>query len=222
MKKLTLIVGLMCFAATCSATGDDELGVTLKVGSTGVGIDVSYSLFEKLNLRVGYSRFDHSSDVDDTDVTYDAKLTMSSANLLFDWHPFANGFRLSAGLSYYLDNEVTGRAVPAPGQTFTVNDAVYSLSELTSLQVRVEMQSFSPYIGIGWGNPVGDGRWSFSLDAGYTKIGPVDVGIGYTCVDPIVCASIAANVQAEIEQLEDDVDDFRYWPVLTIGLAYKI
>lgn len=222
MKKLILIVGLMGIAGTCSAADDDELGVGFKIGTIGYGIDVSYALSEKLNLRGGYSTFRYNKDVHDTDVSYKAKFKMNSANLLLDWHPFANGFRLSGGLSYFLDNKLTGDAVPAAGQTFTVNDVVYNASDLTSLRVEVKFKSISPYIGIGWGNSVGTGHWSFSADAGVIKIGSASVGIDYTCLDALLCASIDADVQAEIAQLEDDVEDFKWWPVLSIGFAYKI
>ena len=222
MRKLTWIVGLMWFAGMCSAADSDELGVALKVGTIGLGVDLSYSLYDKVNLRGGYSRIDRKRNVNETGVSYKAELAMSSATLLLDWHPFANGFRLTGGVSYYPDNQVTGSAVPVAGQTLTVNDVVYDSSDLTSLDVAVELKSFSPYIGVGWGNSVGDGHWSITLDAGFTKVGPAHVGVGYTCIDPVLCASIDADVQAEIAELEDDISDFTWWPVLSIGFAYKI
>ncbi len=227
MQKSVLIAALLCFAGTCSAADENngkighKFGIGAKIGTIGYGIDMSYSLSEKVNLRGGFSTFEYDKDVDDTDLSYEAQFKMNSANLMLDLHPFANGFRITGGVAYYLDNELTGLAIPGAGLTYTLNDVVYSVADLASLEVGFDFRSVSPYVGIGWGNAATYSGFGFAIDVGVINIGSSDIRMDYSCISPLLCAAIDADIQAEILQLEDDIKDFEWWPVLSVGFTYR-
>jgi hypothetical protein len=76
-----------------------------------------------------------------------------------------------------------------------------------------------PYLGLGWGNAVdNDKRWGISLDVGVYYQGEPEVTL--TQVGGTLAVS-AADLAAEEKQLEDELDDFEFYPVATLGLHYR-
>ena len=222
MKTLKSLALASFFALPSISYAEIDLGVGLKVGTQGLGLELTYPLTETLNIRGGYYYFEFDEDLDDTDVTYDAELDLTNVSLLFDWHVFNGGFRLTAGLVSYSEGSFNGTAKPAAGATYTFNGVTYSASDVTDVKASVEFGSTAPYIGFGWGDAVGSGNWAFMLDIGLINLDGADVAVDYQCnVGPAVCDPLGADIQAEIDELEDDANDLEWWPVINLGIAYK-
>lgn len=95
-----------------NAQSASDFAVTPKVGTTGVGLDLSYNVAPSFTARLGWSGYNFNSNIDKDGVKYDGKLKMNNLNLLADWFPFeSSGFRVTAGL-YYNGNkfDATGRS----------------------------------------------------------------------------------------------------------------
>ncbi|MFM7372109.1 MAG: hypothetical protein ACKO2Z_30855, partial [Sphaerospermopsis kisseleviana] len=76
--------------------------------------------------------------------------------------------------------------------------------------------SVAPYLGIGWGNAVKSGnRWGFSANLGVMFAGSPKVELTAPAY------ILAADVEAERKQLEDDLDWLNIYPVLSLGLSYQ-
>lgn len=73
-----------------------------------------------------------------------------------DYYPFAGGSRLSAAYVQN-NNELNLLAVPTGG-TFDLNDTAYPATDVKSLRMQVSYPGSGGYLGLGWGNPVGDGK----------------------------------------------------------------
>ena len=75
----------------------------------------------------------------------------------------------------------------------------------------VDWSSLAPYVGMGFGNAMNDGRWSFAFDLGVMFTGLLDFA-----------RSGAAHLQVrEPFNPEDPFSDVKYYPVLSLGLAYR-
>ena len=74
---------------------------------------------------------------------------------------------------------------------------------------------------MGWGNALGeDKRWGFVFDLGVVFQGSPDADLtatGPLASDPTFLAELAKEEQ----QLQDEVDDYEYYPVVSIGVTYK-
>ncbi|ANB01867.1 hypothetical protein [Ectothiorhodospira sp. BSL-9] len=210
LAVVVMSVGLLTAGGAAQA-GSFALGA--KVGTTGLGLEGTYGLRENVNLRGGLYGFTYSTDVEETDVDYDADLKLRSAALLADWHPFNGGFRLSAG-AYYNGNELTGKA---QGELDIGDDGPYQ----GSLDATIDWRSFAPYLGIGYGNAVQGGRWSFAFDAGVMFTGSPDVSLKGRVNDPALQDEFDQDVRREQEELQDDLDDFKYYPVVSLGVTYR-
>ncbi|TVQ74762.1 MAG: hypothetical protein EA372_01540 [Chromatiaceae bacterium] len=213
LAVVVMSVGLLTAGGAAQA-GSFALGA--KVGTTGLGLEGTYGLRENVNLRGGLYGFTYSTDVEETDVDYDADLKLRSAALLADWHPFNGGFRLSAG-AYYNGNELTGAA---RGE-LDIGDGTQTYDG--SLDATIDWRSFAPYLGIGYGNAVQGGRWSFAFDAGVMFTGSPDVSLRgqVETDDDGVRQQFREDVREEERELQDDLDDFKYYPVVSLGVTYR-
>jgi hypothetical protein len=182
---------------------------------------MSLQMLPTLNARLGIQGFSYDEDGIETDnVNYDADLKLFSGLLTADWFPFHGGFRLSAGLlANGNELDLTGR--PSAGSTFNINGVPFAAAEVGSLQGNVDFNSIAPYLGIGWGNPFSSGgNWSFNCDLGVAFQGSPDVTL--TANGPAANNSdFLANLEAERRDLENEVDDFQYYPVVSLGITYR-
>ena len=146
MRKL----GVVLFAGVL-ITGSMSLadagggGVSAKIGTPGVGVDVTIGVNERLSVRGTLNWFSYEYDdieFDDVDDASDgaipdeaeqvvdkitAELDLLSFGVLVDWHPWANGFRLTGGIMVNL-NEASLSV--EPGDTIEIDGTEYTLLSL--------------------------------------------------------------------------------------------
>ncbi len=223
MKKLVLPLATAAALAALSANVQADVALYAKGGTLGLGAGVGITLTENLYARVGYNAYNFDKDIDDTDVSYDGEIDLKSGELLLDWHPFAGSFRVTAG-AYLNKNEVSAKGKPTNG-TYEINDVEYDAADVGSLNANIDFKNVSPYIGIGWGNVLDKaGHFTVTADIGALYQGSPDVKANVTCgptLDAATCAQLQSDVAAEATELEEDVESFKWWPVISLGLAYR-
>jgi hypothetical protein len=201
----------------------DDLGVSVKGGTLGFGVDVSKSFSDSLGARIGLNGYNYSTTKAESGVDYDFKLKLGSVSLLADWYPFQGTFRTSAGL-FYNNNKASLNAKPSSG-TYTINNVSYTAAEVGSLNGEMTFNKAAPYIGIGWGNPVAKEKtWGFVADIGVLFQGSPKFALDVTCgaaVDAATCTQLKADAAAERTQAESDLKSFSWYPVVSIGVSYK-
>jgi hypothetical protein len=199
--------------------------ITPEVSTLGIGASVTKSITPNFNARVGINAFGVDADITETDVTYKGDVNLSNISTVIDYYPFQNsGFRLTGGLVFQ-DNNVKGTGTPT-NNTITIGDDTYTSNDLQSVDAKASFtNSVAPYLGIGWGNPVKPGRrWAFSFNLGvmFTGSSEVDITPNFAPgANQAVKDEINASIQKEINQLEDDLDGFNIYPVLSLGVSYQ-
>ncbi len=206
-----LALALMLGTGTAQAAGPFALGV--KAGTTGLGVEGTLGMTDRVNLRATVTGFDYSTDLEEDDIEYDGTLKLRSAGLLADWYPFGGRFRLSAG-GFYNGNEFSGSA---RGE-LDVGDNTYDDARLDA---EVDWRSFAPYLGIGWGNAVAGGRLTLTSDIGVLFTGSPSVSVDGTTGDANVDDQFRDDLREEERSLEDDLDSVQYYPVISISLNYR-
>jgi hypothetical protein len=210
---------LFAAAALGAAGSSHAAGIGLRAGTTGVGGDVAFSLVPTLSARIGYSGLSYSTTVDVTDVKYDTKLRLSNLNLLLDWSPLGP-FRLTGGLIIN-DNKADVTGQPSGG-TYTINGIAYPAAAIGSLGGTVQSGNrAAPYLGIGYGNVAGAGV-NFYFDLGVMFQGTPSASLSVTCSAALTaaqCNELRSNVAAEQVQLQNDIRNFKYYPVANIGVT---
>ena len=220
LMRVLCAVGLLSYGAMASA----DVGVSLKAGTLGAGLDFNIGLTDTLNLRLGYATYDHDDTIEDTDVVYDAELKLRNATALLDWHAFDGGFRFSFG-AVGAGTEIDVVGTPSSG-TYEIGDRIFTAAEVGSLTGKVEMgNSVAPYVGIGWGNTVDQGgRVTFLFDLGAVYTGSPEVNLTARCgaaVPTARCAQLQQEVDREEAEISEDATIYEWYPVISLGLAIR-
>lgn len=223
MKRISRILVLLALCslntAVNAAPGDAAIG--LKAGTLGAGVEVTFEVADRINMRVGGNYFKLGSEVDVEGNDYDLDVKLNSFTALGDWFVTDSSFRVTAGLVLN-NNGLNGSALPS--NSYEIDDVIYSSAEVGDLNAEVDFRSIAPYLGIGWGNPLADDSdWSFSLDLGVIFAGKPRLDItstgGTLSDDPTLLENIA-----QVEQDFRDTDEINYlkfYPVISVGLNYR-
>jgi hypothetical protein len=198
-------------AALAAAMGATQAaGVGVRAGTTGLGADVGWGLAPTLGARVGLSGMNVNTDVDTSDVRYNAKAKLLNLNGFLDWSPLGP-FRITGGFIAN-NNKVDLNGEPNAGSSIPQG------SSLTG-QVKPD-KSFAPYLGVGYGNVWTKGV-NFYFDLGVMFQGSPQVSLSLNCgtANPAECATAQAEVEAERQRVQDKVDKYKYYPVLNLGIT---
>ena len=204
-----IVVAGLCLTGFADEEGAARFGIGIKAGTPGAGVELSMPFTSNFGGRLGFNYFTYSYDTTQEGIDYDADLTLLSIAALIDWHPTGGSFRVSGGVIYN-GNEVEGKAS---------GDLKIGENEYTDVKAKakVDFDDIAPYVGIGWDTSFGAERqWGFICDIGVIYHGTPNVSFTATGtgIDP-------ADVQEEKKELEDNIEDFRFYPVITLGLIYK-
>lgn len=196
-----------------------DVGVGAKLGTLGVGVELTKDFMPTVNGRVGLNVLNLARDGAEDGVDYNIDLELSSILMVLDWHPFSGGIRLSAGAAYN-NNELSLVAKPT-NTSYTIGNTTYTPTEVGSLRGTVMFDDVTPYLGIGWGNAVSkDDRFTFALDIGVLFQGTTESKLtadGTLATDPTFQAELAQ----EQKNLNDALDAFEMYPVIALGFAYR-
>ena len=221
MKAKILVVALCgVFATAAQAEG---VAVYINGGTTGFGLGLAGNLSESVTGRIGFNTWSKSVTQNDTDGNYNLDLKLQTINLLADWYPFSGTFRTTLGLISN-GNKATVTATPSAGGTYEFNGHTYDSTQFGSYTGEMKFNSTAPYLGVGWGNPVArDKTWGFVMDLGVMFQGSPKVTSTATCGALTVpeCQTFQDDVAASTATLESDTSDFKYWPVISIGVSYN-
>jgi hypothetical protein len=217
MKKMVVFAMVLVLGTTAAQVLAGGVATGVKIGTLGIGADVTVGLHERLNLRVNgnYLNFGYDDTIDDIDFELD--LDFKSAIGMLDWHPFANGFRISAG-AIYNGNQIELTATPTEPEK--IGDNEYPPELIGDLEGELEFENVAPYVGIGFGHAVGENqRLSFIFDLGVI-FQSYEVSLDAT--GPAAqLPQFQQDLQREEDDIQEDLDGFKIYPVLSFGIAYK-
>ena len=219
MRKLLIsaaVLPLLTFPGVAPA--DTSLGI--RGGTLGGGVELSYALSQRAAVRLNADRYNRTQSSTQDNIQYDMKLKLQTASLLGDLFPFANNFRISAG-AMFNGNKLTLKGQPTGG-TFTINDVTYNAADVGSLDATVKFKKAAPYFGIGYGRPINSGL-SLIFDLGVVFQGSPKSKIDATCgaaTLPATCSQLQSDAAAEQSKLDDSLHKFKYYPLISLGLAY--
>lgn len=217
-----LVTGALLQTNTAMAGGS----VVGKVSTLGVGLEYVHPINDKLAIGVGVNGLSYDNSLEESDIDYDATLDMQSFSLIGDYHPFSNGFRLSAGILQN-GNEFSLVGTPVGNETVEINGSSYTAADVGSLEGKLGFKSTAPYLGLGWGHAPKAGKgWAFDADVGVLFHGKPEASLTATCGsaftnDVAGCNTFLSNVSAEENSFKSDTEDFDIMPVISIGASYR-
>ena len=226
MKKITL--SILFIASLMHA--ETPIALSAKVGTLGFGIDVTTNLMPSLNLRANINKGKVDFPSQDSDLTGKGIFELESAGVLLDYHPFENGFRLSSGL-YYSNNKMD---ISKSGveNNILIGKHYYDLTTESKTEFSIDMSGVAPYVGIGWGDSIAESKaWSFTVDVGVLYQGSVDASISMSGsakehksgkkINLKTDKTFLKDVKAEEYDTAHEMKGLEWYPVLSVGVAYR-
>jgi len=207
-KRIALAVAGLMLAWSVAGYAQGGPAVGAKIGTLGFGLEAGMGFTDSIGGRLGLNYMTLGRDAKESDIEYDVDLDFMSVTALLDWHPFKGGFRVSGGLLYN-GNEFTG---DAEGELDVGDGGPYPDA---TLKAKIDFNNIAPYLGIGWDTSFGkEKQFGFICDLGIVFQGSPKVSLTGTGVP-------ADELAKEEKELKDALEDFKFWPVISVGLIYR-
>ncbi len=210
---ISLLAGIGGLPADAQEVSRKQFAVGATAGTLGIGAEASYLAYDYLAVRAAVTGLTFNAgeavsyfggEPSDADYNFDA--SGMTAGLLFDLHPFADGWRLTAGVRY-MDvelNAVNNNGATLGTQTFTA-------AQIGSLSTSIRNSNpAAPYLGFGYdaAHYLRDGsRFTLGFEVGALYAGQPDVKLSTTINTAL---GLDAAVAAEEKTIRDSLKQF-YW-----------
>ncbi len=216
MKSVSAFACVLLLAASPAALADNDFGIGVKVGTLGLGVEGTWRPLPYMDVRVGANNYDYDDDGSQAGVNYDATLNLdtlyATANFRFPLSPF----RVTAGV-YSNGNELN--MVSADSLTFDIGGTTYTSAEVGTLASKTSFSDSAPYVGVGYDFSL-LGKVGLNLDFGVLWQGDPEVTLtsdGLLASDP----QFQAALETERRELQNEVKDYKAWPVVTLGFVFN-
>jgi hypothetical protein len=206
-RNLSMAAGLLASVMAATVQANDALGLSMagKAGTLGYGAELGYRFNDYLALRAGLNKgsFGYSATYSGTDYNY----TMDFDNIpvSMDWYVLGGTFRVTGGIVSN-SNKLTGIS------SGTAN--IGGIITTTTVTTETRFAKTSTYLGFGWGAlPSASKGFGMSFDVGVMGQGSPTTTITAPGVPP-------ANIAAEEASINDELKNYKYWPVVSVGIGY--
>jgi len=195
-------------------------GLGLSGGTTGIGPIAGFPVSEEVSIRLGMGFLSLDRDQDVDTLTYDMEIGLRWFPVLLDYNPHGGLIRLSGGLMF---NGSSADASYVPEVTVELGGHTYTPEDVGEVVGEIQMQPVSPYLGVGLGKPSGGSpgmRFLLDLGVAFTSF---DVSLGHQGGDlpAELEEQLDEDLAMEADSLQNALDDFQMYPVLSAGLMYS-
>ena len=202
-------------AAVGTASADNNFGFGVKAGTLGLGVEGTWRPLPYLDLRFGANQYDYSDTGTQANILYDSELNLETLYLTGNFRFPLSPFRVTAGV-YSNGNEIN-MVSGDNGAIIIVGGDLYPSAAVGTVTSRAYFDSTSPYLGVGYDFSL-FGKVGMNLDFGVLWQGSPNVDIG---VDGILAddPTFQASLEAERLELEEEISDYKAWPVVSLGFV---
>ncbi len=196
------------------------VGITARVGTLGIGVDVAKSLSPQFDARLGFNFGSVGFNRTDSGISYDSQLNLSSVQLFGDYYLFGgSSFRVTGGLVAQ-NNRFSVTSKPNGNGTYTIDNQSYSANQVGNLTGEFKYaNSISPYLGIGLGHSTTEG-FGFNADLGVMFTGSPKVTLNASNPAFNNNPTTRGAIDNQARQTENDLKGFNIYPVLSVGVSY--
>lgn len=222
MTKFTRNATLVALLMAASGTASADFGVGFKAGTLGLGVEGRWSPLPWLDVRMGANQFDYDTSGSQAGINYDATFALDNYYLTGNFRFPLSPFRVTAG-AFSNGNEVQMASLDTAGADFTIGNDTFSAADVGQLQSVTSFDSTSPYVGVGYDFEI-FGKVGLNLDFGVLWQGEPGVTLiatGFDNAPQSVQNQLGPALEAERIEIEDEVSDYKAWPVLSLGFVYN-
>jgi hypothetical protein len=205
------------------------LSVGVDAGTLGLGASVSWRFSDHFGIRGGINFLKIESEAEDAadidiEGEFDAELRLLGTPVGVDFFPWRDrSFRMTLGVLINKNRVKVSADPDLPGETTVyINDNPYDAFNEQGVNIEVDQQTLAPYFSIG-GNFYFDQakRWSLAGELGVAYTGSPEAAI--TVGNPVTTASpgFQADRAAEESELENKMEDYKFYPIIKLGVNFS-
>lgn len=213
LKAFGLIAAIAAAVSSPAMAEDGKIGVGVTGGTLGIGPEVSIAASDSVAIRGNATFLSVSRGFNSSDIDYEGTAKLGSYGLMLDYHIGGGGFRLSAG-GRINNNHADIKATPTAA--VGINGTVYQPAAIGTISGRGDFKSFAPALTLGYAGNLKKGL-KFGFEAGALFQGSARI----KSFDASGGGVLVADLEAERQSLQDDVDDFKIYPILQLSFGYR-
>lgn len=220
LKQFSAVLAVSTMLSSSALADKAFVAVGLNLSTTGIGAEARTPIADGFYGRIGANYFKYSRSFTDGEIKLKGDLTLLSAPIMLDWHPFDySGFRLSAGVAYN-GNKVKANGTAAQGAR--INNKYFTSAEVGSVTAELTL-----------GNAIA-GVASLGYDSSFVSNGPLsfhfELGAMYTGKPKLSVSSTGIGGDAFLKEYRKDADKsfkniekyLKFYPILKVGVKYAI
>ena len=222
MRRTALFIAAAFVLAAVPTAVSAQLGIGARIGTLGVGADVTYGITNRIALRGGIGVIPIEPEGDFTDVSYKIEPPSPLSTIGIDFY-LTSGLRLIGGVLFGTkETNITGQFT---GQV-VVGDETFDGSDVGQLLGLVESSSAAPFAGIGLGKGLVPGiNLTFDFGVAFLK----EPSLTLSATGPLATenspegSAFRAALQREQVNIEEELDKYlKLYPIVNIALRYGI
>ncbi len=206
----------LALAASGTALADNNFGIGVKAGTLGIGVEGMWRPLPYFDIRLGANSYEYDYDGAQAGVNYDATLNLETVYATLNFHFPASPLRFSLG-AYSNGNEFN--LVSAESGSFDIGGTTFTSADIGTLYSTTSFSSTAPYLGFGFDFTLA-GKVGLNMDFGVLWQDEPTVTMNATGLlanDP----TFLASVETERLQLQEDMSNFKAWPVISLGFVFN-
>lgn len=194
-----------------------RFGLGINLSTNGVGGQLAAKLskngrlagrLEGRYLTTSMNNFE--TEVSGRKLVANATLTLGSVGAMFDYHPFGNAFKITAGYALLL-NDVSAVAVTKDSTKY--GEISIPPGELGDINFGLTVKP-SPYIGLGFGRAIPKKRFGFTFEIGAYYTGSPEISF--------VSTGMLEPTSANEAVLKENFSGLTWWPVMNLGFNFRL
>lgn len=210
---------LLAFMTFGVANADDsEWGVGVKAGTLGLGLEARWSGLPYVDFRLGANGYTLDADGREAGILYEGDIDLETYFLTANFHFPMSPFRLTVG-AFSNGNEINTAGAETGNYNFGGDPTDWTQAQVGVLTSTTSFDSTAPYVGLGFDFEL-FGKAGLNFDVGVLLQGDPEVTLeasGTAMNDPF----LRSLLDAEELELEDEMDDFKAYPVVSLSFVYN-
>jgi hypothetical protein len=203
---------LLALPTGALAQGPASFGVGVTGGTLGIGPEVSVGISENFGVRGSATFLNFSADYSTADLDYDGRLKLNNWGAMIDLFPTGGGFHVSGGLRV---NHNRADLTATPTNSVTFGTTTYTPAQIGTISGSADLPETSPAVTIGYRKR--SKGFSLGVEAGALFQGSVRINQFKSSTGLIA----QADLDAERDSLQDDVNKYKVYPILQFVLGLR-
>ena len=219
-NKIASALALSLLVAGTAAAEDSNFGIGVKAGTLGLGLEGRWDGLPWLDLRLGANSYSYSTEGREASNLYQTDLDLETVYLTANFHFPLSPFRLTVGA---MSNGNEFNLVGAETGDYSFGGQTWTQAEVGVLRSTTSFDGTSPYVGLGLDFEL-FGKAGLNFDVGVLLQGDPQVDItssGTAWNDPLIGGAFQAAIESERQELEDEMSDFKAYPVISLAVVYN-